>query len=124
MPLDLKPHKYKTNPQTGMATLDKVIPYKLFTRMEPGGRVEIYLQNGTYYYESGEIVPDEMLKRVGLTKDFGPDGTEIPKSMDEHPKMKEIMEAEKFEMAKAKARPTKTVVVESPKPASAVKKGK
>jgi len=111
MPLDLKPHKYQMDPKTGMATLNKVMPYKLYVRREPGGNVEIYLQNGTYYYLSGEKVPREKLLEVGLDPEFGADGQTVPESMTEHPAMQVIIEAEQTESIRSNARPIRTVVV-------------
>ena len=114
MPLDLKPHKYKTDPRTGISKLSKVVPYQLFSRLEAGGRIDIFLQNGAYYYEGGEVVPDDVLKRVGLWTDFGPDGTNIPTRIEDDPTVAAIMEAEKLDAYRMKSKPTKTIIVNSP----------
>ena len=114
MPLDLRTHKYKTDPRSGISKLDKVVPYQLFSRLEAGGRIDIFLQNGTYYYEGGEIVPDDVIRRVGLWSDFGPDGENVPTKIEDDPTVTAIMEAERLDVLRMKAKPTKTIIVNSP----------
>lgn len=91
MGLDLRPDKYRVNGATGMSEPIESTPY---VRMVALGRPTIYLQAGVYYFESGEIVPKDMLKEYGLVTDFT---KESPRGLEPHPEVVKIIEANHVE---------------------------
>lgn len=123
MPLDLFTHKYRTDPQTGRVAISKVIPYRLFVAK---GRPNVFLQNGVYYYENGEAIPDEKVTELGLDPKFK---NGVPGRMKPHPKVEAILKAseedefERFANEIAARRPVikRTVVVNSMAPAETPK---
>lgn len=94
MPLDLHPDKYRVNGATGLSEPVESTPYVRYVAM---GRPTIYLQAGVYYYESGEVVPDEKVREYGLSPTFD---NGAPASMSVTPEVAAILEAQKQENMK------------------------
>ena len=83
MGLDMRVHQYSTDPNTGVSTINKIKPYRRFGAK---GKPDVYMQEGTFYYPDGSVVPDSDLETLGF------DLSKEPTSMPEHPKIKEIVQ--------------------------------
>lgn len=98
MPLDLSPDKARINPMTGLSEKIESFPYIRYVGL---GRPTIYLQAGVYYYESGEVVPDEKVTEYGLTPTFE---NGVPEKMSVPAEVAAILEAQKTEGIEEQAR--------------------
>lgn len=98
MPLDLSPDKARINPMTGLSEKIESFPYLRYVGL---GRPTVFLQAGVYYYESGEIVPDEKVIEYGLYPTFEKG---VPEGMSVPAEVAAILEAQKVEGFEEQAR--------------------
>lgn len=69
MPLNLRPHEYKRQPNSGMAVLTRLNPY---VRLSVEGQPPIFVQDGRYYAAGGDeikMAPDWVKGEVAKLSD-------------------------------------------------------
>lgn len=56
MAFTLKPHEYRRNPDTGVASLTRLNPYVRLRRMDVPDAYPVYVQGGAFYSEDGKEI--------------------------------------------------------------------